>query len=188
MSDQHDASDDADDSPVSGPLVFSCRKCRNIVGDSFALLCSNEEDGTITLSGASHVQRNTQIFTSYESLDEGNSYFWFQCSDPKCQEKLGKYYVTTSKDLDHVREKFTFTVDAIDSYELGKTQFGRIPEADVIELPAADTTQEESVGANIEIVQEDVSKVRFDVSLIFMQCISIIKNIYSYRFTTCLWT
>jgi len=160
MSDQNDTSDDADDSPVSGPLVFSCRKCRTIVGDSFSMLCSNQEDATITLSAASHVQRGTQLFTSYESLDEGNSYFWFQCSEPRCQEKLGKYYVTTSRDLDHVREKFTFSVEAIDSYELGKAQFGHIPEADVIELPAADTAQEENVGASIDLVQEDVSKVK----------------------------
>lgn len=176
---QAEAAGDDETSPVSGPLVFSCGNCRTIVGDSFSFLCSNEADKTITLSAASNVKRGTQLFTSYDTLDEGNSYFDFECIELRCRKKLGRYYVTTSKDLDHIREKFTFSVDAITSYELGKAQFGHIPDAEVIELPATEDVEAEVAVASVETVQEDVSKVRhyfvrhhFYFQFILLKCIS----------------
>ena len=107
---------------VSGPLVFSCCKCKTIVGDSFSFLSSNKETNSITLSSSSNIQRTSELYTSYESLDEGSTYFCFMCSS--CQQLLGRYYVTTSIDLDHIREKFTFNIENIVSYELGKSQHG----------------------------------------------------------------
>jgi hypothetical protein len=144
------------DVQVSGPLVFSCLKCRSIVGDTFSLMSSNEEAKTITLSAASNIQRTNEIFTSYESLDEGSTYFEVLCRS--CQQALGRYYVTTSKDLDHVREKFTFSIDSITSYELGKAQHGKIPDVTVVSFPVAEEVAAE--GSNpMETVQEDVTKV-----------------------------
>lgn len=110
-------------SEVSGPLVFSCCKCKTIVGDSFSFLSSNKETNCITLSSSSNIQRTSELYTSYESLDEGSTYFCFMCGN--CQQLLGRYYVTTSIDLDHIREKFTFNIENITSYELGKSQHGR---------------------------------------------------------------
>ena len=191
-SDQAAVSNDDEASPVSGPLVFSCGKCRTIVGDSFSFLCSNEEEKTITLAAASNVKRGAHIFTSYNTLDEGNSYFDVNCLDAGCKEKLGRYYVTTSKELDHVREKFTFSVDAITSYELGKAQFGHTPDAEVIELPAAEEEEPEVAVASVETVQEDVSKVpnplhaSLCIQPIFLKLHSC-KIICHHRFTTCLW-
>jgi hypothetical protein len=37
---------------ISAPLVFQCRACRAIVGDSFAWMCSNRDLNAITLTGA----------------------------------------------------------------------------------------------------------------------------------------
>jgi hypothetical protein len=37
---------------VSAPLVFSCRSCHGIVGDSFNFVWSSEEMNCITLNGA----------------------------------------------------------------------------------------------------------------------------------------
>ena len=146
----------SDDPQVTGPLVFSCLKCKSIVGDSFSLLSSNEEANTITLSASSNIQRPKEMYTSYESLDEGSTYFPIMCKF--CQQSLGRYYVTTSTDLDHLREKFTFNIDSITSYELGKAQHGKMLEVTVLSLPVADEVAEEGP-AQIEIVQEDVTKV-----------------------------
>jgi hypothetical protein len=121
-------------------------------------MSSNEEAKTITLSAASNIQRTNEVFTSYESLDEGSTYFEVLCRS--CQQALGRYYVTTSKDLDHVREKFTFSIDAITSYELGKAQHGKIPEVTVVSFPVAEEVAAEDSNP-IETVQEDVTKVNF---------------------------
>jgi hypothetical protein len=37
---------------VSAPLVFSCRSCHRVVGDSFNFVWSSEEMNCITLNGA----------------------------------------------------------------------------------------------------------------------------------------
>lgn len=124
---------------ISGPLCFSCSKCRTIVGDSFSFLTSNEEAQTITLTASSNIQRSADVYTSKSGFDVGSTYFKFTCSN--CQELIGRYYLTTSKDLDELREKFTFSVSKIQSYELGKAQHGKMPE------PVAEDGQE---GGNAE--------------------------------------
>jgi hypothetical protein len=118
-------SEEEEDS-ISGPLCFSCAKCRTIVGDSFSFLTSNEEAQTITLTASSNIQRSADVYTSKSGFDVGSTYFNFTCSN--CQELLGRYYLTTSKDLDELREKFTFLVNNIQSYQLGKAQHGKLPE------------------------------------------------------------
>mmetsp|Transcript_31610 Transcript_31610/g.30145 ORF Transcript_31610/g.30145 Transcript_31610/m.30145 type:complete len:280 (+) Transcript_31610:249-1088(+) len=79
---------------------------------------------TITLTAASGIQRSADVYTSKAGSDVGSTFFRFTCVE--CQNTLGRYYLTTSKDLDDLREKFTFTIDSINSYELGKSQHGKI--------------------------------------------------------------
>ena len=105
---------------VQGPLVFSCAKCRTIVGDSFSFYSSNESMRTITLAASSNIKRSPDVYTSKTGNDVGSTYFQFTCQN--CSVTLGRYYLTTSKDLDEIREKFSFSVDTISSYELGKSQ------------------------------------------------------------------
>ena len=110
---------------ITGPLVFSCAGCRTIVGDSYSFEASDPETKTITLTSASNISRTVELYTSYEPHDEGSTYFCFSCKH--CGESLGKYYVTTSRDLDSLREKFTFNLDQLTSYELGTAQHGKLP-------------------------------------------------------------
>ena len=77
---------------------------------------------TITLTAASNIQRSADVYTSKEGLDVGSTYFRFTCA--MCQNPLGLYYLTTSKDLDDLREKFTFSYESATLYELGKAQHG----------------------------------------------------------------
>ena len=96
---------------ISGPLCFYCANVGTIVRDSFSFLTSNEEAQTITLSASSNIQRSADVYTSKSGFDVGSTYFNFTCTN--CQELLGRYYLTTSKDLDEL-EKFTFLVNKIE--------------------------------------------------------------------------
>ena len=121
------SSDDQNEvAEVEGPLVFQCAKCDMIIGDSFSYLCAREDLQTLTLTSSSNIARSAEVFTSYEGGDVGSTYFVFTCT--RCEQKIGKYYITTSKGLDEIREKFTFSLDAISSYSLGKSRFGVLPE------------------------------------------------------------
>jgi Yippee zinc-binding/DNA-binding /Mis18, centromere assembly len=77
---------------------------------------------TITLTAASNIQRSADVYTSKEGLDVGSTYFRFTCA--MCQNPLGLYYLTTSKDLDELREKFSFSYESVTLYEIGKAQHG----------------------------------------------------------------
>jgi len=126
---------------IKAPMVFSCIKCHVIVGDTYALLKTSAETNTITLTGASRVSRSADVYTSKVGPDVGSTYFRFNCSN--CQAVLGRYYLTTARDLDDLREKFTFSVDAVASYELGKAQFGKaenVPES----MPTASSSASSS--------------------------------------------
>lgn len=77
---------------------------------------------TITLTAASNIQRSADVYTSKEGLDVGSTFFRFTCA--MCQNPLGLYYLTTSKDLDDLREKFSFSYESVTLYEMGKAQHG----------------------------------------------------------------
>ena len=70
---------DEDVPPVAAPLVFSCIKCRTIVGDSYSFITTDEVSNTLTLSAASNIQRTDELYTSYSEHDEGSTYFCYSC-------------------------------------------------------------------------------------------------------------
>jgi hypothetical protein len=111
-------------SVINDPLIFSCKKCHRIVGDSLSLVGTHEALKTITLSAASNIIRTEDLITVKQlaSVDKGSAYVLLNCST--CQKTIGKYYLTTPKALDELRENFTFSVTEIDSYELGKAEYG----------------------------------------------------------------
>lgn len=155
-----------DSTQVQGPLVFSCIQCKCIMGDSYSIVASNEALGVIVLSAASNIQRCQEVYTSKSGPDVGSTYFTFMCVT--CKAAVGKFYLTTSKDLDELREKFSFAVDSISSYELGRSQVGKVFEFDKSEgdVPADERVEPRSIDL-IKSLSEDVGKVvhRIVVSL-----------------------
>lgn len=141
---------------VSAPVVFLCIKCHLIVGDSYAFHSTNPDMQTITLSAASNVKRSEELFTSHNGHDIGSTFINFKCSG--CNNPLGRYYLTTSSDLDNLREVFTFEVKNVSSYELGKARHGKIP--------AAPTITDESEGKKRIILESGES---LEETLAFMQ-------------------
>lgn len=141
-------------SDITGPLVFSCSSCKTIVGDSYAFICSNESLKSITLSAANNIERSADVYTSKGGYDIGSTYFSFACS--VCHASIGRYYLTTSKDLDQIREKFTFAIDNISSYEVGKSKFGKMPEPEIFTFGGDDDGLSSSQNSNIA---DDILKV-----------------------------
>eukprot|EP01041_Mallomonas_annulata_P005985 gene5985-12067_t len=121
-------------------LIFQCLKCNLVVGDSNNFSNSNEELQVIVLSAASNIEKGHDVFTSKSGIDVGSTYFSFRCKG--CKSFLGRYYLTTSRELDCVRDHFTFSVHAISSYELGKSQHGSIRLTDAV--VASSQTQSEN--------------------------------------------
>lgn len=65
---------------LTTPLVFICAKCKNIVGDSLALVHTDEKQQIITLSGVSNIKWSSSVSTAKSGFDVGNTYFTFSCS------------------------------------------------------------------------------------------------------------
>ena len=99
------------------PLVFQCRSCNTIVGDSLSIESTNERLGALTLTRVSSLQRVDDITTSTAPGDRGSTYQALQCV--ACGASVGKVYVTTVPDLDALRGRYTLDTEAICSYELG---------------------------------------------------------------------
>jgi len=163
MSTLDENDNDNDETLITSPLVFYCSKCRTIVGDSFSYLSSDAELKVITLSATSNIQRSADVYTSKSGADVGSTYFSFACVS--CQTSLGRYYLTTSKDLDYLREKFSFNVDSISSYTLGNAQHGKIPDP----LPDGefdnnidriDKNDEENLKGSIITLNQEIVKIQ----------------------------
>lgn len=152
---------DEEPSDITAPFVCSCAKCNIIVGDSYSFLSSHEAMRTITLTAASNIQRSADVYTAKNGIDIGSTYFSFTCTN--CSTTLGRYYLTTSKDLDYIREKFTFNIDGINSYILGTSQHGTMPEPIVENNNVAnDNASSTQSGTNhdVESLKDDVYKLQ----------------------------
>ena len=53
---------------VDAPVVFQCKGCRTIVGDSLAFICSDAATKTLTLSAASRISRSADVLSSPSSV------------------------------------------------------------------------------------------------------------------------
>ncbi|XP_063933857.1 protein Mis18-alpha-like [Zophobas morio] len=100
------------------PIVFQCKNCRVIIGDSFQWVSNNETLNLITLQALSRVVEVSNIMeTSRDGEDIGSTFFVLNCG--KCRSFLGRKYITSSRELDSLRDLYSLDVSAIDSYQLG---------------------------------------------------------------------
>lgn len=113
----------ADGTPTT-PIVFSCGRCRTVIGDSLNLVCTNGDLRIVTLAGANNILKVDNLITSKEPLDRGSTFFPLQCAE--CKGLLGKYYLTTPRAFDDLRERFSLLADQISTYILGEIQTGEI--------------------------------------------------------------
>jgi hypothetical protein len=107
----------AEEDEVDAPLVFQCKSCSIIIGDSWSMQSSDAEMETITLSAAANVSRADEAVTSKQGADVGSTFHLLHCG--KCAAHLGKVYLTTARAFDALRDMYTFSTDAVTSYKLG---------------------------------------------------------------------
>jgi hypothetical protein len=163
-----DTTIESDEYEIQGPLIFSCASCKTILGDSFALTSTHAELRTVSLSGVNHIQlRDDDLMTSrgLNAVDKGSTYYYLHCTT--CDQIVGKYYISTPRILDHIREQYTLLTEKISSYELGRVmvgvpgerQQGFGPPAVPPPPPPPPGTVPEAAVSELE---EEVSKVNFD--------------------------
>ena len=106
---------------VNNPLVFLCRQCQSIVGDSFHMTSSEQQLNAVVLNAGhpknTKVLRDGQFSTSQRGADAGATFWELSCA--VCTATVGKVYETTPRALDRLRGMHCFSRDALESYELG---------------------------------------------------------------------
>ncbi|KAI9505975.1 Protein Mis18-alpha [Coemansia spiralis] len=120
---------DTDDA-INGPIVFSCSKCRTILGDTFAYVASLPERNYFGLQAVpdSVVCSKTRKMSSDRS-EEGSVYHELSCGE--CNAIIGRKYVTTTEDMDSVRNAYALDIQKVITYELGKCLSNRPANSDV---------------------------------------------------------
>eukprot|EP00128_Syssomonas_multiformis_P006831 Colp12_sorted_trinity150504_noHs@2365 len=100
MTEEQDGS--AQEQEIDAPLVFQCKNCRCIVGDSFSWVSAHEGLNAVCLEEPSpFVKMVNELHTSYSGTDIGSTYLRFLCSS--CDSVIGKIYKTTARHLDAIR-------------------------------------------------------------------------------------
>lgn len=71
--------------------------------------------------------------------------------------------MTTSKDIQMLLEQFTFEVANISSYELGKSQYGKLPDVitDTEHAVPSEENQTDDFREAVIYIQEEIGKVIF---------------------------
>lgn len=115
----HDAMLEDDAEPVAEPLVFQCRQCFRLLGDSFAFVATDTELGYVVLSDVSDVvSQDTTFQTSTQpGKDMGATFALLRCGG--CKATVGRTYRTTPRHLDDLRDCASLDVDAVTTYRLG---------------------------------------------------------------------
>lgn len=115
----HDAVLEDDAEPVAEPLVFQCRQCFRLLGDSFAFVATDTELGYVVLSDVSDVvAQDTTFQTSTEpGKDMGATFALLRCGG--CKATVGRTYRTTPRHLDDLRDCASLDVDAVTTYRFG---------------------------------------------------------------------
>ena len=120
-------------------LVFQCRQCRTVLGDSLSMVSNDGDLRLVCLSAASSVYvADKEPRTSASAKDAGSTFFHVHCAG--CQSVVGCVYRTTPRALDDLRDMVSLNADAITSYALGshtvevegtrRAVYVRVPEGD----------------------------------------------------------
>ncbi|XP_074632885.1 uncharacterized protein LOC141891771 isoform X2 [Acropora palmata] len=81
------------------PVVFQCKSCKSIVGDSCAFVSSDRELEVICVSAVTSIVTLGDVLeTSTEGADMGSTFRPLHCS--ACDLIIGRVYKTTPKEFD----------------------------------------------------------------------------------------
>ena len=104
-------------SSTDGPVVFQCKNCRSIVGDSISFVCSDAAARTVTLSAACRVSRGADVVKGAA----GEAFHRLFCQI--CEAEVGRVVVACPRRLDELRDAFTFDTTKLQSHLLGSSEY-----------------------------------------------------------------
>ncbi|SNX83752.1 uncharacterized protein MEPE_02460 [Melanopsichium pennsylvanicum] len=111
---------ETEDEAPPNPLIFQCRQCHRLLGDSLSFVATDTELGYVILSNTTQcVVQDAAYSTSTDPSfkDVGSTFNNLRCVG--CNVTIGRSYRTTPRDLDDLRDFFSLEVDGIYTYQLG---------------------------------------------------------------------
>ena len=124
-----------DEDDTRSVVVLQCRSCRTIVGDTSSLVMKKR--GVIAIETAVSVTRARETRTSKEGDDRGCTYALLSCAT--CDAHLGRWYMTTPRAMDAMRDCHAFDAAALTTCSVGSSAAGDDAAA---ALGAPDPTEE----------------------------------------------
>ncbi|KJE90073.1 hypothetical protein CAOG_01448 [Capsaspora owczarzaki ATCC 30864] len=116
---EHAAADEAANEEEPIAVVFQCSECRSILGDSCAYVTPVDDLNAITLAAVSPaVLIAKELQTSVSGVDTGCGYYTLTCAG--CNASIGRMYCSTPRQFDIIRDHYTFHIDCLTSYTIGK--------------------------------------------------------------------
>lgn len=163
-------------SASSSPLVVSCLKCKNIVGDTYSYVCHDQSLNVMALSAVCNIKRSSNtVFTSKSGGDAGCTFTNLYCEN--CDETIGKFYITTSRLVDNLRDKFSLFVDKISVYKVGTANIGQYPPPEIRLLSDSSSNEQPLV--------DEIVKVRYCICF-FLYSFSLFSFHSSFVWLNCL--
>lgn len=119
------------------PIVFQCKGCKNIIGDSSAFVSADQQLEVICVHAVTSLVSSSECLeTSTEGADMGSTFRPLQCTS--CNLVIGRVYRTTPKELDHLRNMFSFDVEQIQSYQIGSlSEMQSVSTEEILDIPTA---------------------------------------------------
>ncbi|KAJ2785063.1 hypothetical protein H4R18_000771 [Coemansia javaensis] len=111
---------------INGPIVFSCAKCRTILGDTFAFAAVAPERNLFALQAVPETVVCGKTRKASETRgDEGSVFYELRCAE--CDAAVGRRYVTAAQGMDALRNTYALDMGCVVTYELGRCMDGRPP-------------------------------------------------------------
>ncbi|KAJ2455747.1 hypothetical protein EV183_000594 [Coemansia sp. RSA 2336] len=111
--------DNTNEDAINGPVVFSCSRCRTILGDTFSYVASFPERNLFALQAVpDSISCGKARKMSTERGEEGSVFYELTCAE--CDTVVGRRYVTTVEEMDAIRNTYSLDIDKVMTYELGK--------------------------------------------------------------------
>ena len=105
----------------SQPLVFYCRGCKSIVGDSLNVVSTEEALEVLVLERIHRNVRESEVETEKSLLGGGRAAVRaLRCAS--CEATLGHFYVRVPRSALVLRGRYALETRSIRSYELGKAE------------------------------------------------------------------
>jgi hypothetical protein len=105
------------DELVTRPVVFQCKRCRSILGDSLALVGVNPVLQVVVLARTRGVRLSDKLEMSRDAADDASTFHAAYCES--CGSHVGRVFRTTPATLDPLRDMYSLDRSALQSYQIG---------------------------------------------------------------------